>query len=120
MKAICKTVALMCTCFVLSNAQALESRYHTFPEIQEFLDSLDQISDFNSIYRVDTIGYSSQEQLPIFAVKISYNAEIKEDEPRVLFIGQIHAEEILGVEAVLRLITEMLDPPQQNYSIWTY
>ena len=128
MKAIGKTVALMCTCFVLNNAQALDSRYHTFPEIQEFLDSLDQISDFNSIYRVDTIGYSSQEQLPIFAVKISYNAEIKEDEPRVLFIGQIHAEEILGVEAVLKLITEMLDPPpaelqhmdilKQNLETW--
>jgi len=128
MKAIGKTVALMCTCFVLNNAQALDSRYHTFPEIQEFLDSLNQISDFNSIYRVDTIGYSSQEQLPIFAVKISYNAEIKEDEPRVLFIGQIHAEEILGVEAVLKLITEMLDPPpaelqhmdilKQNLETW--
>ena len=68
MKALGKTVALMCTCFVLNNAQALDSRYHTFPEIQEFLDSLDQISDFNSIYRVDTIGYSSQEQLPVFSV----------------------------------------------------
>ena len=128
MKALGKTVALMCTCFVLNNAQALDSRYHTFPEIQEFLDSLDQISDFNSIYRVDTIGYSSQDQLPIFAVKISDNTEIKEDEPRVLFIGQLHAEEILGVEAVLKLITEMLDPPpaelqhmdilKQNLETW--
>ena len=114
MKALGKTVALMCTCFVLNNAQALDSRYHTFPEIQEFLDSLNQISDFNSVFRVDTIGYSSQEQLPIFAVKISDNAEIKEDEPRVLFIGQLHAEEILGVEAVLKLITEMLDPPPEE------
>ena len=128
MKALGKTVALMCTCFVLNNAQALDSRYHTFPEIQEFLDSLNQISDFNSVYRVDTIGYSSQEQLPIFAVKISDNAEMKEDEPRVLFIGQLHAEEILGVEAVLKLITEMLDPPpaelqhmdilKQNLETW--
>ena len=128
MKALGKTVALMCTCFVLNNAQELDSRYHTFPEIQEFLDSLDQISDFNSIYRVDTIGYSSQDQLPIFAVKISDNTEIKEDEPRVLFIGQLHAEEILGVEAVLKLITEMLEPPpaelqhmdilKQNLETW--
>ena len=128
MKALGKTVALMCTCFVLNNAQALDSRYHTFPEIQEFLDSLDQISDFNSIYRVDTIGYSSQDQLPIFAVKISDNTEIKEEEPRVLFIGQLHAEEILGGEAVLKLITEMLDPPpaelqhmdilKQNLETW--
>ena len=128
MKALGKIVVFMCTCIVLLDAQALDSRYHTFPEIQEFLDSLNQISDFNSVYRVDTIGYSSQEQLPIFAVKISDNAEIKEDEPRVLFIGQLHAEEILGVEAVLKLITEMLDPPpaevqhmaiiKQNLETW--
>ena len=85
MKALGKTVVFMCTCIILLDAQALDSRYHTFSEIQEFLDSLNQISDFNSIYRVDTIGYSSQEQLPILAVKISDNAENKEDEPRVLF-----------------------------------
>jgi len=110
MKALGKTVVFICSCIVLIDAQTLDSRYHTFPEIQGFLDSLNQISDFNSIYRVDTIGYSGQEELPIIAVKISDNAGIKEDEPRVLFIGQLHAEEILGVEAVLKLITEMLDP----------
>jgi len=110
MKALSKTVVFICSCIVLIDAQTLDSRYHTFPEIQGFLDSLNQISDFNSIYRVDTIGYSGQEELPIIAVKISDNAGIKEDEPRVLFIGQLHAEEILGVEAVLKLITEMLDP----------
>ena len=110
MKVLCKTVVFIYSCFVLIDAQALDSRYHSFPEIQEFLDSLNQIDDFNSIYRVDTIGYSGQEQLPIFAVKISDNVETKEDEPRVLFIGQLHAEEILGVEAVLKLITEILDP----------
>ena len=114
MKALAKTVVFMCTCIILLDAQALDSRYHTFPEIQEFLDSLNQISGFNSVYKVDTIGYSSQEQLPIIAVKISDNAEIKEDEPRLLFIGQLHAEEILGVEAVLKLITEILDPPPEE------
>jgi len=102
MKALGKTVVFICSCIVLIDAQTLDSRYHTFPEIQEFLDSLNQINDFNSIYRVDTIGYSGQEELPIIAVKISDNAGIKEDEPRVLFIGQLHAEEILGVEAVLK------------------
>ena len=74
MKALCKTVVFICTFIVLIDAQSLDTRYHTFPEIQEFLDSLNQISDFNSVYRVDTIGYSGQEQLPIFAVKISDNA----------------------------------------------
>jgi len=77
---------------------------------------------------LETIGYSSQENLPIQAVKISDNADTKEDEGRVLFIGQCHAEEILGVETVLNLITYLLDPPasdaqhvnilRQNLEIW--
>ena len=71
MKALGKKVVFICTFIGLIDAQALDSRYHTFPEIQEFLDSLNQISDFNSVYKVDTIGYSSQEQLPIIAVKLS-------------------------------------------------
>ena len=59
---------------------------------------------------IDTIGYSSQENIPIIAIKISDNASIKEDEPRVLFVGQVHAEEILGVEIVLDLINDLLFP----------
>ena len=50
----------------------------------------------------------------IYGVKISDNVELKEDEPRVLFVGQLHAEEVLGVEAVLDLILLMLDPPPEE------
>ena len=39
---------------------------------------------------VDTIGYSSLENIPIIAVKISDNVTVKEDEPRALFVGQVH------------------------------
>ena len=41
-------------------------------------------------------------------MRISDNAAIKEDEPRVLFIGQVHAEEILGIEIVLDLMKDLL------------
>ncbi|GIS73436.1 MAG: hypothetical protein CM1200mP10_30130 [Candidatus Neomarinimicrobiota bacterium] len=53
--------------------------------------------------------------------------KLRENEPRVLFIGQSHAEEILGVEAVLKLITRSLIPPaevqhmailKQNLETW--
>jgi hypothetical protein len=49
-------------------------------------------------------------------VKISDNADIKEDEPRVLFVGQVHAEEILGVEAILSLMNELLFPSASTFS----
>ncbi|MBT6866162.1 MAG: T9SS type A sorting domain-containing protein, partial [Candidatus Marinimicrobia bacterium] len=44
------------------------------------------------------------------------NADIKEDEPRVLFVGQVHAEEILGVEAILSLMNELLFPSASTFS----
>ncbi len=93
------------------HGQALDPRFHSYPEIQSMLYSLAAVPAFEDIYIVDTIGYSQHDQLPILAVKISDNVGLKEDEPRVLFLGQVHAEEVLGVEAVLKLILLMLDPP---------
>lgn len=117
--------------FLLSSVlfgQALDSRYHTLPEIEALLDSLDQIEAYDNMYYLETIGYSTQENLPIKAVKISHNADVKEDEARILFLGQCHAEEVLGVEAVIELIYFLLDPPaanaqhvnilRQNLEIW--
>lgn len=91
--------------------QALDPRFHTYPEILSMLDSLSAVAEYQDIFRVDTIGYSQHDQLPILAVKISDNVMVKEDEPRVLFLGLVHAEEVLGVEAVLELIMILLDPP---------
>jgi hypothetical protein len=110
------------------HAQPLDPRYHSWPEIQTFLDSLSQIPEYETLFRVDTIGYSTRDQLPLLAAVISENVAVREDEPRVLFVGQVHAEEILGVEAVLRFIEELLDPEptqllhvnilRQNLEIW--
>ncbi|NOZ75475.1 MAG: T9SS type A sorting domain-containing protein [FCB group bacterium] len=106
----------------------LDSRYHTVPEIAAELDSLSQIPEYFDIFRVDTIGYSQQENIPILAGVISENVRVKEDEPRILFVGQVHAEEILGVEAVLKLMEDLLDPEpaqglhatilRQNLEVW--
>ncbi len=92
------------------SGQALDERFHSPQEIQTLLDSLTQVPAYQDLIMVDTIGYSQHEQMPILAVKISDNVTVREDEPRVLFIGQVHAEEILGVEAVLTMIEEILDP----------
>ena len=77
------------------NGQGLDERYHSVVEINTLLDSLDQLEELNGWFRVDTIGFSTQEQIPILAVKISDNVNLKEDEPQVLFVGQVHAEEVL-------------------------
>ena len=97
-------------------SQVLDDRYHTTEEIYDYLDSLNQIESIENWFHLDTIGYSTQEDIPILAVRISDNANIKEDEPRVLFIGQVHAEEILGVEIILSLIDDLLFPEASSFT----
>ena len=97
-------------------AQTLDERYHTYDEIIELLDSLSNVESYQDWFLVDTIGYSNQENIPILAVKISDNAHIKEDEPRALFVGQVHAEEILGIEVVLDFMMDLLDPRPEDFN----
>ena len=100
---------------------ALDDRYHTYNEIHQQL--LDWEDEFGSqpnlipqypgsgiIYELIEIGYSNQYNLPFWAVKLSYNADVSEDEPRVLILGQCHAEEILGVEISMEIIDWFLHP----------
>lgn len=114
MRFLFRKIVLLCLLVLFIKAEPLDDRYHTFLEIENFLDSLTQVFDFNSEFKVYQIGSTSLEELPIYAVKISDNVEFKEDEPRVLIVGQVHAEEVLGVEAVLELILLMLDPPPEQ------
>ena len=96
--------------------QDLDDRYHSVDEIYSLLYSLDQLEELDSWFHLDTIGYSSQENIPILAVRISDNAYVKEDEPRVLFVGQVHAEEVLGVEVVMDLMNDLLFPDASHYT----
>jgi len=113
-----KYLLILISILILShvNGQGLDERYHSVVEINTLLDSLDQLEELNGWFRVDTIGFSTQDQIPILAVKISDNVDLKEDEPQVLFIGQVHAEEVLGVEVVLDLMEDLLFPDNSIYS----
>jgi carboxypeptidase T len=90
---------------------SIDPRYHTFDEVAYELDSI--ATYFPSITHLDTIGYSTCDSLPIFAVKISDSADIEEDEPAVLYIGCHHAEEILGIEICMYMINDLID----NYTL---
>ncbi|MFH1011654.1 MAG: M14 family zinc carboxypeptidase, partial [bacterium] len=98
-------------------AQAtLDPRYHTYEEIVADIFALE--AQYPSMVRVDSIGHSRGETdghiWPIYAVKISDNVQINEDEPAVLFIGHIHAEEVLGIEIIHALLHELTDGYVQN------
>ena len=97
-------------CMGILSGQTLDDRYHTTDEIYSLLDSLNQLEELAGWFHLDTIGFSTHENIPILAVRISDNAHLKEDEPRVLFVGQVHAEEVLGVEIIIDLMHDLLFP----------
>ena len=101
----------------------LHERYHTYEEIQtqleewndEFGDSVNIYPGSGIIYHLEELGISTEDDLPFWAVKLSYNADIEEDEPKFLFLGQCHAEEIYGVENTMELINKFLHPGPQYH-----
>ena len=107
---------------VITPLFSLSERYHTFYEVeQQLLDwNLEFGSDDNPwpaqypgsgiIYELTQIGESSRDSLPIYAVKLSYDADQDQDEARVLILGQCHAEEIYGVEIAMEMIDWLLHP----------
>lgn len=101
-------------------ADPLDDRYHTYEEITELLNQYE--IDFPGIAKVYTIGYSTgaeyYEPEPILALKISNNVEVDEDEPAVLYLGQMHAEEVLGVEITMYMIDEVLNSPQFPFNVY--
>ena len=65
-----------------------------------------------TIFKLIELGTSTKDELPFWAVKLSFNANLKQDKPRVLILGQCHAEEILGVEMSMELIDRFLHPEE--------
>jgi len=85
---------------------AIDPRYHTFDELAHELDSI--ALRYPEITVLDTIGYSTTDSLPIFAMKISDNVKVDEDEPEILYVALHHAEELLGLELCMYMIDELV------------
>ena len=110
----------------------LSERYTTFSELEEKISNwsvefsnnenpYSLVSGEGVIFHHEIIGYTGVENLPIWAIKLSFNANIDEDEPKVLILGQCHAEEIYGLEIAVELIEWLLYPTndyaQSIYSV---
>ena len=98
--------------FSLAFAQPPEC-YHSYTEIQDTLFSLQNA--YPEYVRVDTIGYSLLHDRPIYAVLVSDSAQYSTDRPTVAFFGQVHAEEIQGIELCIRGITQLASRPNAQY-----
>lgn len=106
---------------ILNGENRLNERYHTYEEIRDSLFAWDEEFGQNSnpsehytgsgiIYHLEEIGTSTNDGLPFWGVRLSFNADQKQDKPRVLILGQCHAEEILGVEITMDIISKFLHP----------
>ena len=101
----------------------LADRYHTYDEIRAQLFAWDD--EFGNsenasypnggiMYELIEVGISHEDKLPFWAVKLSYDIKENNDKPKILFLGQCHAEEILGVEISMALIDILLNPTPQT------
>ena len=116
------TVLLVLLIAGLSAQVVLDPRYHTYEEILQEINDLQ--ANHPDIVMVQQIGTTLgadpyQDPIPIYAVKLSNNVTVDEDEPAVMYAGQCHAEEVLGVEITMYMIHDivenrMIDP----YNFW--
>jgi hypothetical protein len=84
----------------------LPERYTRYAQALATLDSLQ--SAFPEVCRLDTMGYSTRDSLPILRFKISDNVGFDEDEPAVFYCGGVHADEVLGVEVVVWFVKDFM------------
>ncbi len=88
------------------SAYSLDPVYHNNEEIYAELQRLKRL--YPDYIAVDSIGHSSEYELPIWMAKISDFPERIDPEPALLFVGQVHAEEVEGVEVTLHLMNLLL------------
>lgn len=84
----------------------VDSAYHNYAEMSD--DILTVASAHPDIVSRFSVGLS-YEGREMWAVKISDNVGIDEDEPEVLFIGQHHAREHITVEMTLYILHLLVD-----------
>jgi len=88
------------------------SRYHTYSELFKILNNLQD--SYPEILVLDTLGFSTRENIPIYQVKISDNPLEDEDEPAVLFNAGVHGDELLGVETALNFVQDVVKKYSQG------
>ena len=119
---------LSCFAFLYSDS-VLSERYTTLSELEEKInmwnnefsqneDPYPNASNEGIIFHHEIIGYSGVDDFPIWAIKLSFNANVDEDEPKVLILGQCHAEEIYGLEIAVELIEWLLNPHDEGNSTY--
>ncbi len=92
-----------------------------YPTNQEIIDQLLQYEEnYPEICHVEIAGYSQEDNMPIYMIKLSQNAEeFQPEKPVILLSSLIHAEEVLGIPISLKTIEEIVTNRNSTpYSTW--
>lgn len=95
--------------FVLENTSfegGINGDFHSYPELERDLFSLE--SAYPALAQVSAVG-TSLENRNIYALKISDNVTVDEQEAEVLFVGCHHAREWISVEVPYLLGKHLLE-----------
>lgn len=80
--------------------------YHT---LQEMIDELHDIHEaYPEITQLQIIG-QSYEGRDIWAIKVSDNAQVEEDEPEILYLANLHAREVITPEILFHFLNHLVD-----------
>jgi hypothetical protein len=82
----------------------LRDQYHTYPQIEAAM--LAAATNYPSICRRVSLGQTGQGR-SMWAVCISDNVNIEEDEPEFAYISTMHGNEVIGAEMCLYLIDHL-------------
>ena len=112
-----KTIFLILALVPFTLFAQLPDFYHNYDEVIDSLLVLESLHpDIMDVYE---IGRSTEDSIAIYAVKISANVQVEADKPRLLFVGQVHAEENLGFELLLSYISDIVNnsssSPYEDY-----
>jgi murein tripeptide amidase MpaA len=97
---------LIVVAFAFSVCAQPPDYFHNNDEIYDFLTNLQNAHPTR--ISIDSVGHGQADHRPIYLVKVSNDVQINENKPTTLLIGQIHAEEISGIEVVLAAIEELV------------
>lgn len=102
-----------------ANLPPLPECYYTYDEVVTRLFELEDLYPTHA--KVHMIGYSQQDEVPIYAMQLTTNVNGDWEKPALLFVGQVHAEEVLGVQITMSNIEELLaNRTQAPYGAWLY
>jgi hypothetical protein len=85
--------------------------YHTFAEMETLITGWE--TTYPAILDVFTLSPFTIEGRTIYALKISDNVTVDESEPEVLYMGNLHARELMAVEMPLLFAEYLLE----NYGV---